>query len=76
MKKIRLISTEEVVATIDYSGFQTWRSGEPLQTTDKILERVKNVTTLPKYHKCLIDCYKKQITLVVYVDKVIVDEEE
>lgn len=76
MKKIRLVSTEEVVATIDYSGFQIWKPGEPLQTTDKILEKVKNVISLPEYHKCLIDCHKKHITLVVCVDKVIVDSEE
>ena len=42
MKKITLISVEKVVAVIDYSAFETWRAGEPIQTSDKILEKVKS----------------------------------
>lgn len=75
MKKITLISVEKVVAVIDYSAFETWRAGEPIQTSDKILERVKKAIELPKYHKCLTDCQKKTITLVVYVDSMIVDDQ-
>lgn len=73
MKKITLISTEQVVATIDYSSFETWRMGEPIQTSDKILEKVKKVVALPKYHKCLVDAHKKIITLVVYTDNIFVE---
>ena len=75
MKKITLISVEQVVAVIDYSAFETWRAGEPIQTSDKILERVKKTVELPKYHKCLVDSYRKVITLVVYVDSIIVDDQ-
>lgn len=76
MKKITLISVEQVVAVIDYSAFETWRAGEPIQTSDKILEKVKNTVELPKFHKCLVDCQKKTITLVVYVDSIIVDDQD
>lgn len=75
MKKITLVSVEQVVAQIDYSDFETLRAGEPFQTTDKILEKVKKVVELPKYHKCLVDCQKKTITLVVYVDSIIVNDQ-
>jgi hypothetical protein len=75
MKKITLISVEKVVAVIDYSAFETWRAGEPIQTSDKILDKVKKVVGLPKYHNCLVDCQKKTITLVVYVDSIIVDDQ-
>lgn len=73
MKKITLISTEQVVATIDYSSFETWRAGEPIQTSDKIIEKVKKVIDLPKYHKCLVDAHKKIITFVVYTDNIFVE---
>ena len=76
MKKITLISVEKVVAVIDYSAFETWRAGEPIQTSDKILERVKKTVELPKFHKCLTDCNKKTITLVVYVDSIIVNDQD
>ena len=76
MKKITLVSVEQVVAQIDYSAFEAWRAGEPIQTSDKILERVKKTVELPKYHKCLVDSYKKVITLVVYVDSVIVNDQD
>jgi hypothetical protein len=76
MKKITLISVEKVVAVIDYSAFETWGAGEPIQTSDKILERVKKTVELPKFHKCLTDCHKKTITLVVYVDSVIVNDQD
>lgn len=75
MKKITLISVEQVVAVIDYSDFETFRAGEPIQTSDKILERVKKTVELPKYHKCLVDSHKKTITLVVYVDSIIVGDQ-
>ena len=75
MKKITLISVEQVVAQIDYSDFETWRAGEPIQTSDKILDKVKKVVELPKYHKCLVDSHKKIITLVVYVDSIIVNDQ-
>lgn len=75
MKKITLISVEQVVAQIDYSDFETWRAGEPIQTSDKILERVKKTVELPKYHKCLVDSHKKVITLIVYIDSIIVDDQ-
>lgn len=76
MKKITLVSTEKVVAVIDYSAYATWRFGEPLQTSDKILDRIKKTVELPNYHKCLIDSYKKVITLIVYVDSVIVNDQD
>ena len=75
MKKITLISVEQVVAVIDYSAFETWRAGEPIQTSDKILEKVKNAVELPKFHKCLVDCHKKTITLVVYIDSIVVNDQ-
>lgn len=75
MKKITLISVEKIVAVIDYSAFATCRTGEPIQTSDKILDRVKKTVELPKYHKCLIDSHKKIITLVVYIDSIIVDDQ-
>jgi hypothetical protein len=76
MKKITLISVEKVVAQIDYSNLATGRTGEPIQTSDKILEKVKQTVELPKYHKCLIDSYKKVITLIVYVDSIIVNDQD
>lgn len=76
MKKITLISVEQVVAQIDYSAFTTWRAGEPIQTVDKILERIKKTIELPEYHKCLIDAYKKVITLIVYVDSIVVNDQD
>ena len=76
MKKVTLVSVEQIVAVIDYSAFATWRMGEPIQTSDKILEKIKKHVELPKFHKCLVDSYKKVITLVVYVDNIIVNDQD
>ena len=69
MKKIDIRSVEQIVATIDYSKFVTFRNGKILTSQD-ILNLVKNAISLPSYDKANVDIVKKTITLVVYIDQI------
>ena len=75
MKKITLVSVEQVVAVIDYSKLVTVREKLTLTSTN-VLDMVKNAIQLPYYDKAVVDFSKKTITLVSYSERILVEDDQ
>ena len=72
MKKINVVSVEQVVAVIDYSKLVTVRENLTLTSTN-ILDMVKKAVQLPYYDKAVVDFFKKTIILVSYTERITVE---
>lgn len=75
MKKINVISVEQIVAVIDYSQLVTVRENLTL-TSMNVLDMVKNAVQLPYYDKAIVDFFKKTITLVSYTERILVENDQ
>lgn len=75
MKKINVISVEQIVTVIDYSKLVTVREKLTLTPTN-VLDIVKNTVQLPYYDKAVVDFFKKTITLVSYTEKILVEDDQ
>ena len=75
MKKITLVSVEQVVAVIDYSKLVIVREKLTLTSTN-ILDMVKKTVQLPYYDKAVVDLSKKTITLVSYSERISVEDDK
>lgn len=74
MKKINVVSVEQVVAVIDYSKLVTVREKLTLTPTN-VLDMVKKTVQLPYYDKAVVDFFKKTITLVSYSERILVEDD-
>lgn len=74
MKKINVISVEQVVAVIDYSKFVNIREKATFTPND-VLEMVKKAFLLPSYDKAVVDFFKKTITLVTYSERISMEDD-
>lgn len=75
MKKINVISVEQVVAVIDYSEFVNVREKVTFTPND-VLEMVKKAFQLPCYDKAVVDFFKKTITLVTYSERILIEDDK